>query len=437
MKLRKFAIVGVVALALMGTVTSFVLAHGNSIVKNDNSSNVETEIPKGDRTHDIVSVSDSISGDDSILDSDGRDTTADYKSDRGIACWGDSMTEGLGTDEGYILTGVGRVDISYYTSPHTIECLTGIRTYNFGVSGEKSDEISIRAGGLGLYTDRNVYITPYEYTDVVLVDDDGQPVHMYDYSGYGIEYNDYPDTVYINGILCQIENRYEDRVAKQEAEREAAEEEGEDWFDILQDFGDELIPGDYDNLKQEDYVVGIKLYDIENEQHRDGMYVAQGSRVVPKAAQDHRDDILIIEMGSNGGWDNYDELIAQYQSIIDYTGCEDYIIVGDTDDPGSSLADEGVINMDNSEGGTGKNYTDWEVALRDAFGEHFFNTRVYMLEYGLSNCGLKASALDRLYAAFGCISGKLRSDWTHFNAYGYYAKGLGLYQKGVELGYWE
>ena len=254
MKLKKLAIVGAVALALMGTVTSFVLAHGNSIVKNDNSSYVETEIPKGDRTHDVVSVSDSISGDDSILDSDGRDTAADYKSDRGIACWGDSMTEGLGTDEGYILTGVGRVDISYYTSPHTIECLTGIRTYNFGVSGEKSDEISIRAGGLGLYTDRNVYITPYEYTDVVLVGDDGQPVHMYDYSGYGIEYNDYPDTVYINGVLCQIENRYEDRVAKQEAEREAAEQDGENWFDILQDFGDELIPGDYDNLTQEDYV---------------------------------------------------------------------------------------------------------------------------------------------------------------------------------------
>lgn len=103
MKLKKFAIVGAVALALMGTVTSFVLAHGNSIVKNDNSSYVEIEIPKGDRTHDIVSVSDSISGDDSILDSDGRDTTADYKSDRGIACWGDSMTEGLGTDEDIFL----------------------------------------------------------------------------------------------------------------------------------------------------------------------------------------------------------------------------------------------------------------------------------------------------------------------------------------------
>lgn len=59
-----------------------------------------------------------------------------YKSGRGIACWGDSMTEGMGSDEGYILTDVGRVDISYYTSPYTIERLTGYRTYNLGVSGE-------------------------------------------------------------------------------------------------------------------------------------------------------------------------------------------------------------------------------------------------------------------------------------------------------------
>ena len=94
-----------------------------------------------------------------------------YKSGRGIACWGDSMTEGMGSDEGYLLTDIGRVDISYYTSPHTIERLTGYRTYNFGVAGEKSDEISRRAGGLGMYTDRDLYITKYQYTDVALVDE--------------------------------------------------------------------------------------------------------------------------------------------------------------------------------------------------------------------------------------------------------------------------
>lgn len=437
MKLRKLAIVGAVALALMGTVTSVVLVHGNSITKDKKSDYAETERLRGDRTHDIVEVSESIADDDSFMGENVTGKNDYYKNGRGIACWGDSMTEGMGSDEGYILTDVGRVDISYYTSPYTIERLTGYRTYNLGVSGEKSDEISRRAGGLGMYTDRDLYITKYEYIDVVLVDKNGEPIHMYDYSGYGIEYNEYPDTVYIDGILCQIENRYEDKVSKQQQDVEDAEENSENWLDILQDLGEELIPGDYENLNPEDYVVGIRICDNIDENQPDELYVAQGNQVIPKAAEDHRNDILIIEMGSNGGWDNYDELIAQYQSIIDYTGCEDYIIVGDTDDPGSSLADEGVINMDNSEGGTGKNYTDWEVALRDAFGEHFFNTRVYMLEYGLSNCGLKASALDRLYAAFGCISGKLRSDWTHFNAYGYYAKGLGLYQKGVELGYWE
>lgn len=437
MKLRKLAIVGAVALALMGTVTSVVLVHGNSITKDKKSDYAETERLRGDRTHDIVEVSESIADDDSFMGENVTGKNDYYKNGRGIACWGDSMTEGMGSDEGYILTDVGRVDISYYTSPYTIERLTGYRTYNLGVSGEKSDEISRRAGGLGMYTDRDLYITKYEYIDVVLVDKNGEPIHMYDYSGYGIEYNEYPDTVYIDGILCQIENRYEDKVSKQQQDIEDAKENSENWLDILQDLGEELIPGDYENLNPEDYVVGIRICDNIDENQPDELYVAQGNQVIPKAAEDHRNDILIIEMGSNGGWDNYDELIAQYQSIIDYTGCEDYIIVGDTDDPGSSLADEGVINMDNSEGGTGKNYTDWEVALRDAFGEHFFNTRVYMLEYGLSNCGLKASALDRLYAAFGCISGKLRSDWTHFNAYGYYAKGLGLYQKGVELGYWE
>ena len=36
----------------------------------------------------------------------------------------------------------------------------------------------------------------------------------------------------------------------------------------------------------------------------------------------------------------------------------------------------------------------------------------------------------------GNISEQLRYDWTHFNCYGYYSKGIGVYKKGVELGYW-
>ena len=56
-------------------------------------------------------------------------------------------------------------------------------------------------------------------------------------------------------------------------------------------------------------------------------------------------------MGSNGGWENdYQQLILQYDDIILNSNCKYYIIVGDTDDPGTSLADDnqGEYNEDGS-----------------------------------------------------------------------------------------
>jgi len=47
------------------------------------------------------------------------------------------------------------------------------------------------------------------------------------------------------------------------------------------------------------------------------MFIPQGTAVITKAAYDHKDDILVLEMGSNGGWDDYDELISDNH----YTQC--------------------------------------------------------------------------------------------------------------------
>ena len=38
----------------------------------------------------------------------------------------------------------------------------------------------------------------------------------------------------------------------------------------------------------------------------------KGMQVVTQAAHDVNADILVLQMGSNGGWDSYDELVAQY-----------------------------------------------------------------------------------------------------------------------------
>lgn len=166
--------------------------------------------------------------------------------------------------------------------------------------------------------------------------------------------------------------------------------------------------------------------------------IPEGSAAEPKAARDHsQKDILILEIGSNGGWENdYQTLILQYDNIILNAGCDYYIIVGDTDDPGTSIGDynQGEYNEDGSYIGIGD--TSWEAALREAYGEHFFNTRTYIIQNGLNICGLKTTTQDLENFKRGNISKQLRYDWTHFNAYGYYVKGVGIYEKGKSLGYW-
>lgn len=52
-----------------------------------------------------------------------------------------------------------------------------------------------------------------------------------------------------------------------------------------------------------------------------------------------------------------------------------------------------------------------------------------MIQNGLSDCGLEATDEDLDGFTRGEISQQLRADWTHFNAYGYYAKAKGIYEK--------
>ena len=79
----------------------------------------------------------------------------------------------------------------------------------------------------------------------------------------------------------------------------------------------------------------------------------------------------------------------------------------------------------------------WETALREAFGEHFINMRAFMIEHGLETVGLEPTEQDLDDLANGRVPEQLKDDYTHFNSYGYYAKGLAIYEKGVELGYWK
>lgn len=312
--------------------------------------------------------------------------------DRSIACWGDSMMEGAGCNEAYIYTDNGIQNISYYTAPSALEYFTSMTTYNFGVGGENSYDISLRAGGIPIYTDRDIYITDHSSACVNLIDENGEYIDMEDFSGYGHESNDYPDTVYINDVLCNIE-RADNGL----------------YLSISTD-----VP--YNTVTE--------------------MYIDAWTKVTPKAAYDHRNDILILEMGSNSGWNgDYEELINQYKNIIENSYYTDYIIVGDTDNPGES-ADWNQEIYDTNGDYAGLHATLWEQALEQAFGNHFLNTRLYLMENALSDCGLTPTEDDIIDMETGNLPEQIRADYTHFNSYGYYSKGKAIYLKGIELGYW-
>ena len=150
--------------------------------------------------------------------------------------------------------------------------------------------------------------------------------------------------------------------------------------------------------------------------------------------QQHKGDILVLEMGSNGGWDeDYNVLIRQYHLMLESSGCDKYIIIGDTDDPGTSIADTTQKAFNE---GTTTRETAWEAALRKEFGIHFINMRLFLVEKGLEVTGLERTEEDDAAAKYGCVSGQLRSDWTHLNSFGYYAQAVAVYERGQLLEYW-
>lgn len=237
---------------------------------------------------------------------------------REIACWGDSMIEGMGGSEATVEVGNKELDVSYMAVPQILQKLTGLKAFNFGIPAATSEEIAVMQGGM-------------------VPEDTHEPLTIFD------------------------------------------------------------------------------------------------ARIAYLGSH-HPGNVLVLEIGSNGGWDmRYKRLANQYRAMIEHAGCDDYLVIGDTDDPGTSIGD---LRQEAFAQGTGPGETAWEAALSRAFGDHFINMRAYLIEHGLEVTGLEPTPEDIDMAQRGCVSSQLRADWTHLNSYGYFAQAMGIYQRGLELGYW-
>lgn len=182
----------------------------------------------------------------------------------------------------------------------------------------------------------------------------------------------------------------------------------------------------------------------------DAVEIADGTLVtsVKDAAFNNADNIMIIELGINAGWNNGTSvvpsiLLNQVKLMVQHfteAGGTKYIIFG----PYSGQ----FMRVDSNRALIAQ----YEEQAASEFGDHFINMRTYLIENGLTENGLTASELDNERMALGQVPASLLgagttdaikmydgvtvTDDTHPNAYGANSIMLAVYAKGKALGYW-
>lgn len=150
------------------------------------------------------------------------------------------------------------------------------------------------------------------------------------------------------------------------------------------------------------------------------MPVPEGTEVETFAAMDKKDsDIIVLFAGTNlpPDKDTVGELINLEEQMIEYSGTEQYIVLGLTSK--TYIPDVEPINE----------------ALKEAFGEHFLDIRSYMLQHGLEDAGITPTEQDQKDIADGEIPSSIRVDDIHGNAAFYKIIGEQVGKKLEELGY--
>jgi len=165
---------------------------------------------------------------------------------------------------------------------------------------------------------------------------------------------------------------------------------------------------------------GVMHYYFTRSEQGDAVYVEEGTEVETWAASQFSDFIYVVFMGENHGWNSIQDLIEQQQAILSmqekYAG--NYIVVG-------------------LPTGTREERQELEEALYETYGDRFLNIREYLSTQGIYDAGIKPSEEDLVRMEEGRIPVSLLADDIHFNAEGYRLIGEFMYERMVQLGYFE
>ena len=275
-----------------------------------------------------------------------------------ITCWGDSLTAGVGGDG--------------TTYPNVLAKLSGLTVYNMGVGGENTVTIACRQGARQMMVNN---ITIPATTDKVEIG----------------SYNNFFDNY--GKIVSPLR-------------------QGDAGINICSINGiDGKLTSTQTNTTSNDVI-----YYFQRLKAGEEVVINQPTPIVTDASLKRKDDITIIFMGQNGGYDNLDDLVAQQKAMIEYTGHDRFIILGLTT-------------------GTATERAELEARMLQEYGDKYINLREYISANGMKDAGLEPTETDLAEMAQGKVPDSLLSDPVHGNHYFYELIGKQVYNKILELGY--
>lgn len=144
--------------------------------------------------------------------------------------------------------------------------------------------------------------------------------------------------------------------------------------------------------------------------------VERGTKIIPAHVVELEDHLSIIFIGTNGGYDDHQELIDQIDSIVDSSTSDRYLVMG--------------LTVGNAE-----SQLPLETVLAEKYAEKFFNTRAYIVQNGGDLADKAPGDADKAALEIGAIPPSLLIDDVHFTRVGYEVIGVGVYNKLRDLGY--
>ena len=257
--------------------------------------------------------------------------------------------------------------------PSYLAEMTGLVCRDYGISGETAEEIAMRQGGLPLYIQPFVIPAAKERVRVIFRDEDMKIVRglgRQDVSGFS--------PVTICGVKGHISYDYDD----------------ENFYFTRSD------KGPYTEVA-----------------------VNRLTRVVTRGMSDPKsNDVHIIFSGANNyyDYDEYEELHAVQQRMIDYIGTDRYIVIGQTSL--YYMSDVGKFND----------------SLGEIYGEHFVDILDYFLTLdAFEELGIEPTEQDLIDIEMGETPTSFRRDVDHGNSNYHTLLAKKLYEKLIELGYIE